>query len=60
MAMKELITKIQESYQAFVKDAILQEDNGNKAAGVRARKATLKNEKKMQEDRRVSLENAKK
>ena len=41
MAMKELITKIQESYQAFVKDANLQVENGNKAAGVRARKASL-------------------
>ena len=47
MAMKELITKIQESYQAFVKDANLQVENGNKAAGVRARKASLEIEKMM-------------
>ena len=60
MAMKELITKIQESYQAFVKDAHLQVENGNKAAGVRARKASLEIEKMMKEFRRVSLENAKK
>ena len=60
MAMKELITKIQESYQAFVNDANLQVENGNKAAGVRARKASLEIEKMMKEFRRVSLENAKK
>lgn len=60
MAMKELITKIQESYQAFVKDANLQVENGNKAAGARARKASLEIEKMMKEFRRVSLENAKK
>lgn len=60
MAMKELITKIQESYQAFVKVANLQVENGNKAAGVRARKASLEIEKMMKEFRRVSLENAKK
>ncbi len=60
MAMKELITKIQESYQAFVQDANLQGENGNKAAGVRARKASLEIEKMMKEFRRVSLENAKK
>ena len=60
MAMKELITKIQESYQAFVKDANLQVENGNKAVGVRARKASLEIEKMMKEFRRVSLENAKK
>ena len=60
MAMKELITKIQESYQTFVKDANLQVKNGNKAAGVRARKASLEIEKMMKECRRVSLENAKK
>ena len=60
MAMKELITKIQESYQTFVMDANLQVENGNKAAGVRARKASLEIEKMMKEFRRVSLENAKK
>ena len=60
MAMKELITKIKESYQAFVKDANLQVENGHKAAGVRARKASLEIEKLMKEFRRVSLENAKK
>jgi len=60
MAMKELITKIQESYQTFVKDANLQVENGNKAAGARARKASLEIEKMMKEFRRVSLENAKK
>ena len=58
--MKELITKIQESYQTFVKDANLPVENGNKAAGVQARKASLEIEKMMKEFRRVSLENAKK
>lgn len=33
--MKEIIEKIQEIYVAFQKDAELQVENGNKAAGTR-------------------------
>ena len=45
--MKELITKIQESYQAFVKDANLQVENGNKAAGVLGTKGIAGNREMM-------------
>lgn len=58
--MKELIVTIQEAYEAFVKDAALQAENGNKAAGARARKASLAVEKMMKEFRRLSLEESKK
>lgn len=43
--MKDLIAQIQEAYEAFAKDAALQSENGNKAAGARARKASLSIEK---------------
>lgn len=39
--MNELLQKIQEAFDAFAKDAKLQEENGNKAAGTRARKTSL-------------------
>ena len=39
--MKELIEKIQETYAAFEADAVAQAEKGNKAAGTRARKASL-------------------
>ena len=58
--MKELTAKIQVAYEAFVKDATLQTENGNKAAGTRARKASLEIDKMMKEYRKVSLEAAKK
>ena len=58
--MKELTAKIQVAYEAFVKDATLQTENGIKAAGTRARKASLEIEKMMKEFRKVSLEAAKK
>ena len=58
--MKELIAKIQETYEAFAKDAALQSENGNKSAGTRARKASLSIEKMMKEFRKLSLEESKK
>lgn len=58
--MKELITKIEEAYAQFALDAKLQEEKGNKAAGTRARKASLEVEKLMKQFRKVSLEEAKK
>lgn len=58
--MKDLIAKIQETYEAFAKDAALQNENGNKAAGTRARKASLSIEKMMKEFRKLSLEESKK
>lgn len=58
--MKELLEKIQEVYKAFETDAQLQIEKGNKAAGTRARQASLKVEKLMKEFRKVSLEESKK
>lgn len=53
--MKELIAKIEETYAAFVADATAQAEKGNKAAGTRARKASLELEKLMKEFRKASL-----
>ncbi len=53
--MKELVEKIQELYDAFVKDAQLQVEKDNKAAGTRARKTSLAIEKLMKEFRKESL-----
>ena len=57
--MKELIEKVAELYAAFEKDAKAQAENGNKAAGTRARKASLGIEKAMKEFRKASLDAAK-
>lgn len=57
--MKELVEKVAELYAAFEKDAMAQAENGNKAAGTRARKASLAIEKAMKEFRKASLEAAK-
>lgn len=57
--MKELIANIAAAYEAFAKDANAQLANGNKAAGTRARKASLAIEKAMKEFRKASLEAAK-
>ena len=53
--MKELVEKVAE----FEKDAKAQIENGNKAAGTRARKASLEIEKSMKAFRKASLEAAK-
>ncbi|WP_245766507.1 histone H1 [Pustulibacterium marinum] len=58
--MKELIEKINEQYEIFATDAALQVESGNKAAGTRARKATLEMTKLMKEFRKVSVEAGKK
>lgn len=58
--MKELIEKVAATYEAFAKDAALQVENGNKAAGARARKASLTIERAMKEFRKLSLEASKK
>ena len=57
--MKDLVAKINEAFEAFAKDAALQVEKGNKAAGTRARKASLELEKLMKEFRKVSVEAAK-
>lgn len=57
--MKELVEKVASLYEAFQKEAQAQLENGNKAAGTRARKASLEIEKAMKEFRKASLEAAK-
>ena len=57
--MKELLEKIYAEAQAFSKDAALQLNKGNKAAGARARKAALALMKDLKEFRKVSVDAAK-
>lgn len=57
--MKELLENIKTMVADFEKNAEAQAENGNKAAGTRARKASLAIEKAMKEFRKVSLEAAK-
>lgn len=58
--MNELIAKIKELNEALLIDATAQAEKGNKAAGTRARKASLELEKVLKEFRKVSLEESKK
>ena len=60
MYMNELINKITELSAALVEDATAHVEKGNKAAGTRARKASLDLEKVLKEFRKVSLEESKK
>ncbi|SFT06670.1 histone H1 [Sphingobacterium wenxiniae] len=57
--MNGLIEKINASYEALKADAELQSEKGNKAAGTRARKASLELEKLLKEFRKASLEASK-
>ena len=58
--MNELIAKIKELSNSLLEDAALQAEKGNKAAGTRARKASLELEKVLKEFRKVSLKKKKK
>lgn len=58
--MNELIEKINAEFEAFKADSALQVEKGNKAAGTRARKATLELTKLFKEFRKVSLDESKK
>ena len=58
--MKELVEKVAALYADFSKDANAQIENGNKAAGTRARQASVELEKAMKEVRKASLEASKK
>lgn len=58
--MNEVVAKIKEATETFFADANLQVEKGNKAAGTRARKASLELEKLLKEFRKVSLEESKK
>ncbi len=53
--MKDLLNKIQTEIETFNTDAKSQVESGNKAAGTRARKASLNVEKLMKEFRKASL-----
>lgn len=57
--MKELIENINAKMAAFSVDAEAQLVKGNKAAGTRARKASLELEKLLKEFRKVSIEASK-
>lgn len=57
--MESLLKQIHEAYEAFRADAALQLEKSNKAAGTRARKASLTLEKLMKEFRKTSLDAAK-
>ena len=59
MAMKELVEQITIAFETFIKDANSQVQKGNKAAGTRARKASLEIEKAMKAFRKASLETSK-
>jgi hypothetical protein len=58
--MNELLEKANELFAEFTKNAASQAENGNKAAGARARKESLEIEKLMKEFRKISLESSKK
>ena len=58
--MKELIEKINAEFEAFSKEAELQVENGNKAAGTRARKSALELSKLFKDFRKISVEESKK
>ncbi len=54
--MKTLVEKINEKIDAFQMNATSHIDKANKAAGTRARKASLELEKMLKEFRKKSLE----
>ena len=56
--MNEIISKIENITASFLKDARSQLDKGNKAAGLRARRASLNLEPLLKRFRKVSLEAA--
>lgn len=56
MTMKNLVENLNQLFADFTKDATLQVENGNKAAGTRARKNSLAIEKALKEFRKVSIE----
>jgi len=54
--MKNLVANLNQLFAEFQKDAEAQAENGNKAAGARARKVSLAIEKALKEFRKVSIE----
>lgn len=58
--MKNLIENIKTTFETFQTDANSQLEDGNKAAGTRARKSSLELEKLLKEFRKVSVAESKK
>jgi len=58
--MEKLFDNVKGTFEAFVKDATSQIEKSNKAAGTRARKASLELEKLLKDFRKKSLEHSKK
>lgn len=58
--MKELVEKINAEFETFTTETQSLIEKGVKAAGPRARKATLEMEKLLKEFRKLSIEEAKK
>lgn len=57
--MKDLVEKIVAEFANFEKEAKANVENGNKAAGTRARKVSLELEKLMKQFRKESIEASK-
>ena len=57
--MNEILTSINEAFAAFQADATAQTEKGNKAAGQRARKASLAIETLLKTFRKESIEASK-
>ncbi|MDR1501162.1 MAG: histone H1 [Prevotella sp.] len=53
--MKELVENLNQLFADFTKDAALQVESGNKAAGQRARKVSLEIEKALKQFRKDSV-----
>ena len=58
--MDKLVNKFRTDVEVFLTEAQSQIEKGNKAAGTRARKASLELEKALKEFRKKSLEASKK
>ncbi|CAM4115141.1 histone H1 [Flavobacterium weaverense] len=58
--MKDLIQKINAEFETFKTESQSLVEKGVKAAGPRARKATLELEKQLKEFRKISVEQSKK
>jgi hypothetical protein len=58
--MKNLVENLKQLFASFEKDAVAHVENGNKAAGTRARKASLTIEKSLKDFRKKSIEASKK
>lgn len=54
--MKDILNQIETLTTSFMKDASSQLDKGNKAAGLRARRASLDLEPQLKRFRKLSLE----